>query len=114
MTSGASTRCTTTPHCVCDALELISHSLCTLEFADHLPLYDWVLDNINSNYHPPQIEFSRLGLEYTVMSKRFLAQLVETGVVSGWDDPANAHARGNAPAGYSCRKRSETFAIALA
>lgn len=74
-------------HCVCDALEQISHSLCTLEFADHRPLYDWVLENINSNYHPPQIEFSRLGLEYTVMSKRFLAQLVADGVVSGWDDP---------------------------
>ncbi|GIS19229.1 MAG: hypothetical protein CM15mP120_11450 [Pseudomonadota bacterium] len=59
-------------HCICDALEGISHSLCTLEFEDHRPLYDWVLDNINLNYHPPQIEFSRLGLEYTVMSKRFL------------------------------------------
>jgi len=74
-------------HCVCDALEQISHSLCTLEFEDHRPLYDWVLESINSNYHPPQIEFSRLGLEYTVMSKRFLAQLVSDGVVSGWDDP---------------------------
>ena len=74
-------------HCVCDALEQISHSLCTLEFEDHRPLYDWVLESINSNYHPPQIEFSRLGLEYTVMSKRFLAQLVADGVVSGWDDP---------------------------
>lgn len=74
-------------HCVCDALEQISHSLCTLEFEDHRPLYDWVLENIKSNYHPPQIEFSRLGLEYTVMSKRFLAQLVADGVVSGWDDP---------------------------
>jgi len=74
-------------HCVCDALEQISHSLCTLEFEDHRPLYDWVLDSINTNYHPPQIEFSRLGLEYTVMSKRFLAQLVSDGVVSGWDDP---------------------------
>ena len=74
-------------HCVCDALEQISHSLCTLEFEDHRPLYDWVLENINSNYHPPQIEFSRLGLEYTVMSKRFLSQLVSDGMVSGWDDP---------------------------
>ena len=74
-------------HCVCDALEQISHSLCTLEFEDHRPLYDWVLDNINVNYHPPQIEFSRLGLEHTVVSKRFLAQLVADGVVWGWDDP---------------------------
>lgn len=74
-------------HCVCDALEQISHSLCTLEFEDHRPLYDWVLQNINVNYHPPQIEFSRLGLEYTVVSKRFLAELVADGVVWGWDDP---------------------------
>lgn len=74
-------------HCICDALENISHSLCTLEFEDHRPLYDWVLDNINVNYHPPQIEFSRLGLEYTVMSKRLLNQLVTDGHVDGWDDP---------------------------
>ena len=74
-------------HCICDALEGISHSLCTLEFEDHRPLYDWVLDNINVNYHPPQIEFSRLGLEYTVMSKRLLSRLVEEGHVDGWDDP---------------------------
>ena len=74
-------------HCICDALEGISHSLCTLEFEDHRPLYDWVLDNIDMNYHPPQIEFSRLGLPYTVMSKRLLTKLVADGHVSGWDDP---------------------------
>jgi len=74
-------------HCISDALEGISHSLCTLEFEDHRPLYDWVLDNININFHPPQIEFSRLGLEYTVMSKRLLHRLVEEQVVAGWDDP---------------------------
>ncbi len=74
-------------HCICDALEGVTHSLCTLEFEDHRPLYDWVLDNINVNFHPPQIEFSRLGLEYTVMSKRLLNRLVEEGLVSGWDDP---------------------------
>ena len=74
-------------HCICDALEGISHSLCTLEFEDHRPLYDWVLDNIAVNYHPPQIEFSRLGLEYTVMSKRLFAELVDGGHVAGWDDP---------------------------
>ncbi|MDP6375513.1 MAG: glutamine--tRNA ligase/YqeY domain fusion protein [Pseudomonadales bacterium] len=74
-------------HCICDALEGITHSLCTLEFEDHRPLYDWVLDNINVNFHPPQIEFSRLGLEYTVMSKRLLHTLVEDGYVAGWDDP---------------------------
>jgi glutaminyl-tRNA synthetase len=74
-------------HCICDALEGITHSLCTLEFEDHRPLYDWVLDNIKVNCHPPQIEFSRLGLEYTVMSKRILHRLVEEGFVEGWDDP---------------------------
>ena len=74
-------------HCICDALEGISHSLCTLEFEDHRPLYDWVLDNIDMNYHPPQIEFSRLGLPFTVMSKRLLTRLVADGHVSGWDDP---------------------------
>ena len=74
-------------HCICDALEGISHSLCTLEFEDHRPLYDWVLDNISVNYHPPQIEFSRLGLEYTVMSKRLLNRLVDEKFVDGWNDP---------------------------
>ena len=74
-------------HCICDALEHISHSLCTLEFEDHRPLYDWVIENIDLNYHPPQIEFSRLGLEYTVMSKRLLSQLVADKIVEGWDDP---------------------------
>ena len=74
-------------HCISDALEGITHSLCTLEFEDHRPLYDWVLDNSNVNFHPPQIEFSRLGLEYTVMSKRLLHRLVEDGLVEGWDDP---------------------------
>ena len=74
-------------HCICDALEHISHSLCTLEFEDHRPLYDWVIENIDLNYHPPQIEFSRLGLEYTVMSKRHLSQLVADKIVEGWDDP---------------------------
>ncbi len=90
-------------HCICDALEGISHSLCTLEFEDHRPLYDWVIENANVNYHPPQIEFSRLGLEYTVMSKRLLARLVEEGFVSGWDDPrmptiAGLRRRGVTPA----------------
>ena len=74
-------------HCICDALESISHSLCTLEFEDHRPLYDWVLNNINLNYHPPRIEFSRLGLEYTVMSKRVLNRLVSDKLVDDWDDP---------------------------
>ena len=90
-------------HCICDALEGITHSLCTLEFEDHRPLYDWVLDNINVNFHPPQIEFSRLGLEYTVMSKRLLHQLVTDRHVAGWDDPrmptiAGLRRRGVTPA----------------
>jgi len=74
-------------HPISDALEGITHSLCTLEFADHRPLYDWVLDNISLECHPQQIEFSRLNLQYTVMSKRKLTQLVSEKLVSGWDDP---------------------------
>ena len=74
-------------HCLCDSLEGITHSLCTLEFEDHRPLYDWTLENCSVNHHPPQIEFSRLGLEYTVMSKRLLHELVEKKLVDGWDDP---------------------------
>ena len=74
-------------HPISDALEGITHSLCTLEFEDHRPLYDWVLDHISISHHPRQIEFSRLNLEYTVMSKRKLTRLVEEGHVQGWDDP---------------------------
>ncbi|MFK5986661.1 MAG: glutamine--tRNA ligase, partial [Pseudomonadota bacterium] len=74
-------------HPISDAIEGITHSLCTLEFADHRPLYDWVLGNISIECHPQQIEFSRLNLQYTVMSKRKLTQLVNEGLVSGWDDP---------------------------
>ena len=74
-------------HCICDALEGITHSLCSLEFEDHRPLYDWVLENININFHPPQIEFSRLNLENNLMSKRILGSLIERGFVSGWNDP---------------------------
>ncbi|MCW9031397.1 MAG: glutamine--tRNA ligase/YqeY domain fusion protein [Gammaproteobacteria bacterium] len=74
-------------HPISDALEGITHSLCTLEFEDHRPLYDWVLDNITINCHPQQIEFSRLNLQYTIVSKRKLTQLVDEHHVSGWDDP---------------------------
>ncbi|ASA56657.1 glutamine--tRNA ligase [Vibrio gazogenes] len=74
-------------HCISDALEGITHSLCTLEFQDNRRLYDWVLDNITIPCHPRQYEFSRLNLEYTVMSKRKLNQLVAEKFVSGWDDP---------------------------
>jgi glutaminyl-tRNA synthetase len=74
-------------HPISDALENITHSICTLEFADHRPLYDWVLNNVSVPCHPQQIEFSRLNLEYTVMSKRKLTELVDNGHVEGWDDP---------------------------
>ena len=87
-------------HCICDALEGVSHSLCTLEFEDHRPLYDWVLDNIAINYHPPQIEFSRLNLEYTVMSKRLFSALVDDGRVTGWDDPRMPTLAGMRRRGY--------------
>ena len=90
-------------HPISDALEGITHSLCTLEFEDHRPLYDWVLDNINIGCHPQQIEFSRLNLQYTIVSKRKLTQLVENNHVSGWDDPrmptiAGLRRRGFTPA----------------
>ncbi|WP_435247533.1 glutamine--tRNA ligase [Vibrio sp. nBUS_14] len=74
-------------HCVSDALEGITHSICTLEFQDNRRLYDWVLDNITIDCQPRQYEFSRLNLEYTVMSKRKLNQLVVENLVEGWDDP---------------------------
>ena len=74
-------------HPLSDALERITHSLCTLEFEDHRPLYDWLVNNLIDADRPRQIEFARLNLNYTVMSKRKLLQLVEQGVVSGWDDP---------------------------
>jgi glutaminyl-tRNA synthetase len=74
-------------HAISDALEHITHSLCTLEFEDHRPLYDWTVDNLPVPSRPRQIEFARLNLTYTVMSKRKLLQLVQEGLVSGWDDP---------------------------
>ena len=74
-------------HCLSDALEGITHSICTLEFEDNRALYDWVLDNLDVPCHPQQIEFARLNLSYTLMSKRKLLDLVEQGVVSGWNDP---------------------------
>ena len=74
-------------HPIEDALEHITHSLCTLEFEDHRPLYNWVIENVTLPSKPKQIEFARLGIDHTVMSKRKLRQLVEEGYVSGWDDP---------------------------
>lgn len=90
-------------HCISDALEGITHSLCTLEFQDNRRLYDWVLDNISIECHPQQIEFSRLNLEYTIMSKRRLNELVVDKHVEGWNDPrmptiAGLRRRGYTPA----------------
>ncbi|MBP7547068.1 MAG: glutamine--tRNA ligase, partial [Corallincola sp.] len=88
-------------HCISDALEGITHSLCTLEFQDNRALYDWVLDNISISCHPRQYEFSRLNLEYTVMSKRKLNTLVQEGFVSGWDDPRMPTIAGLRRRGYT-------------
>jgi glutaminyl-tRNA synthetase len=74
-------------HCLSDSIERITHSICTLEFENNRPLYDWFLDELKVEYHPQQIEFARLNLSYTVLSKRRLIELVENGNVSGWDDP---------------------------
>lgn len=105
-------------HPIEDALEGITHSLCTLEFEDHRPLYDWVINNITLPYHKPrQIEFARLGIDHTVMSKRKLRQLVEQHYVSGWDDPrmptiCGLRRRGYTPA--SIRSFSEQIGVSKA
>ena len=88
-------------HCVSDAIEGITHSLCTLEFEDHRPLYDWFLDELATPAHPQQIEFSRLNLDYTVMSKRKLNELVEGGYVNGWSDPRMPTLSGMRRRGYT-------------
>ncbi len=87
-------------HCLSDSIERITHSLCTLEFEDHRPLYDWFLDQLGV-YHPQQIEFARLNLSHTVMSKRMLGQLVEEGHVRGWDDPRMPTIAGLRRRGYT-------------
>ncbi|MBI4847083.1 MAG: glutamine--tRNA ligase/YqeY domain fusion protein [Nitrospirae bacterium] len=87
-------------HCVSDSIEGITHSICTLEFEDHRPLYDWFLDELNV-YHPQQIEFARLNLNYTVMSKRKFLQLVNEGHVKGWDDPRMPTMSGLRRRGYT-------------
>ncbi|MFT6732737.1 MAG: glutaminyl-tRNA synthetase [Polaribacter sp.] len=88
-------------HGISDAIEGITHSLCTLEFEDHRPLYNWFLDNISIDCHPQQIEFSRLNLEHTITSKRKLNKLVVDGVVDGWDDPRMPTISGMRRRGYS-------------
>ena len=86
---------------ISDALEGITHSLCSLEFEDHRPLYDWVLDHVDVGCHPQQIEFARLNLTYTVLSKRKLLRLVQEKYVSGWDDPRMPTIRGLRRRGFS-------------
>lgn len=88
-------------HCLSDSLENITHSLCTLEFEDHRPLYDWFLDQLQVPCHPQQIEFARLNLNYTIMSKRKLSELVQQGLVNGWDDPRMPTISGIRRRGYS-------------
>ena len=87
-------------HCLSDSIERITHSICTLEFEDHRPLYDWFLDELGV-YHPQQIEFARLNLTYTIMSKRRLSELVEKGLVTGWDDPRMPTISGLRRRGYT-------------
>ena len=88
-------------HCLSDSIEGITHSLCTLEFEDHRPLYDWFLDELDVECHPRQIEFSRLELEYTITSKRKLTQLVDEGHVEDWDDPRMPSIAGMRRRGYT-------------
>ncbi|MBU0716309.1 MAG: glutamine--tRNA ligase/YqeY domain fusion protein [Verrucomicrobia bacterium] len=88
-------------HCLSDSIEGITHSICTLEFEVHRPLYDWILDQLKAPCHPQQIEFARLNLTYTVMSKRKLQELVVAKVVSGWDDPRMPTLAGMRRRGYT-------------
>ena len=101
-------------HGQCDSIEGITHSLCSLEYEDHRPLYDWFLDELEI-YHPRQIEFARLNINYTVMSKRKLITLVKNGHVQGWDDPRMPTLSGMRRRGYSpevIRKFLETIGVA--
>lgn len=101
-------------HCISDAIEGITHSICTLEFEIHRPLYDWILDQISVKCHPQQIEFARLNLGYTVMSKRKLLQLVQEKLVTGWDDPRMPTIAGMRRRGYppeAIRNFCETIGV---
>ena len=88
-------------HCLSDSMERITHSICTLEFENNRPLYDWFLDELHVECHPQQIEFARLNLSYTLISKRRLIELVENGSVSGWDDPRMPTLAGMRRRGYT-------------
>jgi len=104
-------------HGLSDALEGITHSICTLEFEDHRPLYDWFLDQLDVPCHPRQIEFARLNLNHTVLSKRKLLQLVRDGHVDGWDDPRMPTIAGYRRRGYtseSIRNFCERIGVAKA
>ncbi len=107
-------------HCLSDAIEGITHSLCTLEFEDHRPLYNWVLEQTEPPAKPEQTEFGPLNLEYTVLSKRRLIQLVQSGVVAGWDDPRMPTISGLRRRGYTpsslvefCRRIGVTKSAAV-
>ncbi len=88
-------------HGLSDAIEGVTHSLCTMEFEDHRPLYDWLIDNVTAPSKPKQIEFSRLSLEYTVLSKRLLTRIVDEGLVDGWGDPRMPTLAGLRNRGYT-------------
>jgi len=88
-------------HCLSDSIERITHSICTLEFENNRPLYDWFLDELRVESHPQQIEFARLNLSYTILSKRRLIELVERGFVTGWDDPRMPTVAGMRRRGYT-------------
>ncbi|HEU18699.1 MAG TPA: glutamine--tRNA ligase/YqeY domain fusion protein [Deltaproteobacteria bacterium] len=88
-------------HCLSDSLERITHSICTLEFENNRPLYDWFLEAVNADYRPQQIEFARLNLTYTIMSKRLLIELVSKGIVKGWNDPLMPTITGMRRRGYT-------------
>ncbi|MBN2040211.1 MAG: glutamine--tRNA ligase/YqeY domain fusion protein [Spirochaetes bacterium] len=104
-------------HCLSDSIEGITHSLCTLEFENNRPLYDWFLDELQTECHPQQIEFARLNLNYTVMSKRKLLELVKNNHVNGWDDPRMPTISGLRRRGYtpeSIRDFCERIGVAKA
>jgi glutaminyl-tRNA synthetase len=88
-------------HCLSDSLEGVTHSLCSLEFEDHRPLYDWILDELETPCHPQQIEFARMNINFTVLSKRKLQRLVEENHVQGWDDPRLPTLEGMKRRGYT-------------
>ncbi len=102
-------------HCLSDALEGITHSLCSLEFQDHRPLYDWIIDELQTPCHPQQIEFARMNINFTILSKRKLQRLVEDGHVQGWDDPRLPTLEGMRRRGYtpeSIREFCEVIGVA--